>query len=145
MNLFPAVGKLALILHNLYLTRLCKIVSFQQLQQQRRAIEIRYPTARRRALNRHSNTNFQEIDSTLSGATSISSSTKNGSSETATSAKAAYAGAPGGGMSLLCFMPAAIGLVNLQAKSDPGINWAWLALPALLGMLLITLRRRRDH
>jgi hypothetical protein len=38
--------------------------------------------------------------------------------------------------------PAAIDLANRQKEADPDINWAWLALPALLGMLLITLRRR---
>jgi kynureninase len=43
--------------------------------------------------------------------------------------------------------PAAIDLQAWQEDSERDINWAWLALPALLGMLLITLRRRggKEH
>jgi hypothetical protein len=40
------------------------------------------------------------------------------------------------------FSPTAIDTDNWQEDEDLDINWAWLALPALLGMLLITLRRR---
>jgi hypothetical protein len=30
----------------------------------------------------------------------------------------------------------------MQARAVDSINWAWLALPAVLGMLVITLRKR---
>ena len=38
--------------------------------------------------------------------------------------------------------PEGIELSGRQADSTPDINWAWLALPMVLGMLLITLRRQ---
>ncbi len=53
-----------------------------------------------------------------------------------------YASVPGVTPGFLCFSPTAIDLVSMQASAEDSINWAWLALPAVLGMLVITLRKR---
>jgi hypothetical protein len=38
-------------------------------------------------------------------------------------------------------VPGMIEAANQQTEADASINWAWLALPAVLGMLILTLRQ----